>query len=312
MADIDKEYIKRLKIIPYFDLANLKKELLDISDAIQEELGDSFKKVKAETKKKKEETQKEETSKWKTTISSIGNYFKDVAKQTFKKIGEDVGEYFKQVFESAIETLDEVASYNLGTSLSINSDARNQMLQYGLTEAQNYAFAKVKEEMGISSEEDLFYMNEAQQERFAERIGYYSDKYDSLNQSGFLQEWQNYQIEMKEFKEEMIMDVAQFLVDNKEPIQKFMQAGLSFMKTVVEILGWFTKNLGDGQRSESSRFNTTSDIIASHSVSNSSNVNVNQTNNFNGENSSNRNLANVISNLNSKAFPQIIKSLGGR
>lgn len=311
MADDIKEYIKRLKIVPYFDLDALKKELLDISNSIQKELGDSFKKVKTETKKKKEQVEKE-NNKWKETISSIGNHFKDKAEDMFDSLVESGQQFFKDLFTEASKTLSDLASYNLSSSLVINSDAREQMLQYGLTESENYAFSKVKEEMGIKSEEDLFYMNESQRERFAERIGYYTDKYDSLNQSGFLQDWQNYQIEMQEFKQEMTMDVAQFLVENKDTIKTFMETGLSFMKTVVNILGWFTENLGNGQRTDASRYNRTSDILASHSVNNNSNVNISQNNNFNGDTSSNRNMANIVANLNSKAFSQIINALGGR
>ena len=235
--------------------------------------------------------------------------FKNEGFKLLKKIGDSVVEFFKDLYNDAKQAIDEMASYNLGSSLVINSSAREQALKYGLSDAENYAFSKVKEEMGIQSEEDLFYMNESQRERFAERIGYYSNKYTELSNQDFFNSWQKYQIEMKEFKEEMVMDVAGFLVENKDTIKSFMKMGMDFMKTVVEILGWFMNALGSGERNDITRASATADIISSNSVSNINTQSVNQNNNYYGVDNS----GSILFSRHAKwSFEQIKAALGGK
>lgn len=269
--------------------SDLDSELRDLESQIEGfeslwELDESFKELNKIVKEltDAEEEYLDKDSKIDNAKNSIKEELSDRAKKAFNQVKDVFVDFAKEVFSDAKKIVDEMASYNLGTSLTINREAREQALKFGLTDAENYAFSKAQEEMGVQSEEDLFYMNEAQREEFAKRMGYYADKYKQMSDSGFMQDWERYQKEMKQFKEEMSMDVAKFFIDNKDMIRDVMSFGLEFMKFVMESLGWIVDVLSFGkERSSYDMASATADIVNSHSVSNVNNSkSVNQTNNY--------------------------------
>lgn len=212
---------------------------------------------------------------------------KTKAIEVIKAIGVKLSDTIKSVVTDAFSSITDMASYNLSSSLTINSAARQQALKYGLSDSENYAFSRVKSEMGISSDEDLFYMNEAQQERFAERMGYYSNKYDELQQSGLGQSIQEFQIEFSEFKEEMTMGVAKFFVDNKETIKSVLQGAMKAFEAIITAVGWLSKFFGNSTSSSTTEQASTANEILKNVSSivnktNNNNVNMSPSYNFYG------------------------------
>ena len=206
----------------------------------------------------------------------IGKKVIDGIEELFDKVID----FAKEMFSEAINNLNEMASFDVANSLVINREARNLMMQYGLSSSQAYAYSKTAEEMGIQSEEDLFWMNESQRERFAERIGYYSGKYEESYNQDFFKSWQEFQISWQEFKTEIGMELVQFFIDNKDTIMNFMKLGMQFMEATVAVLGEILNLMGSPLRSSSSQIATTQEIIQNAS-SNTSNTNVKVDNTFN-------------------------------
>lgn len=232
---------------------------------------------------------------------------KEKSLSILKDIGNTIVSGIKTLFEEGIAELKKMTSYNLNTSLQINSEAREQAMQYGLSADENYAFTKVKEEMGIQSEADLYYMNENQREKFAERMGYYSGQYNKLNNQGFFKTYEQFNQEMIEFKNEITMDFIEWFVGNKDTITAVMKAAMDFMKTTLEILGWFAKALGSDTRSENEKGKVTSDLINSYmTTSNTKNTSVKQDNTFNVNSSEKANEMSKYSNL---TYQQLIDTL---
>lgn len=230
--------------------------------------------------------------------------------QGVKKITDTFAVGFKNMMSEAKAMFEEIASYDLGNSLFSNRSAREQALQYGLSNDQNYALTQTMNALNMKSEEDLMYMNRAQREKFAELMGVYSARYNKLENKGFFQEYQEFQLEFKQFKEEMQMDLISFFMENKEMIKSVMKMGISFMKGALEFFDFMLKLFG-GQRTENERAATTSDIISNYTSANTANqtTSVKIDNTFNGVGNNDRQ---SLVNAGELTYQQIIKALGGK
>lgn len=154
----------------------------------------------------------------------------------FTKIENLAKNFYKEIWNSAKKMLDDVATYSLSSSYITNASARNQALTYGLSDAQNYAFTQVKSLMGISSDEDLYYMNENQRAMFSTLMEKYSSLYEEMNASGQLADYQEVKLTWKELKAEWSATIVKFFSENKDTIIGFMNAGMSFMSFVMNSL----------------------------------------------------------------------------
>lgn len=230
--------------------------------------------------------------------------------QGVKKITDTFVVGFKNMMSEAKAMFEEMASYDLGNSLFSNSSAREQALQYGLSNDQNYALTQTMNALSMKSEEDLMYMNKPQREKFAELMGVYSARYNKLENEGFFQEYQEFQLEFKQFKEEMQMDLISFFMENKEMIKSVMKMSISFMKGALEFFD-FMQRLFGGQRTENERAATTSDIISNYTSANTANqtTSVQVDNTFNGVGNNDRQ---SLVNAGELTYQQIIKALGGK
>ena len=150
------------------------KKTLDLQIVSAKEKGKSQRTVKAlETQSAKVgrlmDTTKQDLSKslktdlrW-TTIDNSVKMFESGK----KKLENAIMGFLKNIFEGAKKLTSEMASYNLSTSLFVNREAREQALQYGLSNSRNWAFTQAKSMLGIQSDEDLYYMNPAQRSAFS-------------------------------------------------------------------------------------------------------------------------------------------------
>ena len=188
---------------------------------------------------------------------------------------------WKDIVKGALDEFDRMSQYSLDTSLRVNTEAREQALMYGLSDAQNYALTKTWEEMNIKSEEDMLYLRPEQQERFAERIGYYSDQYTQISNKGLFEKYEEYQAAVQEFQNEFQMEVIEFFAENKDTIVKVMEFMMDVMSALLDAVTWIVDTLGgDKVRSEKENSAIVSDTINSYSVANNTSTNVKIDNSF--------------------------------
>lgn len=171
------------------------------------------------------------------------------ASSLMKDLGKKAADLIAQIGKDAINMLNEASSYAVSSSYKVNSQAREQMLKYGLSESQNYAFSKTSELMGISSDEDLFYMNSNQKQMFEELMQKESAIYDEMTQDGTLEAFQKLQIDFAVMKQEFLAEVVKFIVDNKGVIVAAAEVAKNMLKvignTVIQILKFVAEIAGE-------------------------------------------------------------------
>lgn len=191
-------------------------------------------------------------------ISSITNVFKEA----WKELGNMVNQSFLT-----------------------NDTYRNNAFSYGMSASQSYGFEQAKSMLGISSEEQLYYMNDYQQEKFREIMTKYAERYEKLYDSGFFEDYLDFQIEMKEFKQDMQMEIIEFFMDNKDTIKEFMKIGISAMEFIVDALGWIMDAINPNSTSDEEKLDNINSIldqyVSNNNVTNNT-VTMDGTYNFNG------------------------------
>lgn len=141
----------------------------------------------------------------------------------------------KKILDNAKQMIDTVASYSVSSSYKVNSQAREQMLTYGLSESQNYAFTQTKQLMGITSDEDLFWMNSNQKQMFSELMQKESEMYDKMTSNGTLEGFQEMQIDLAILKQEFYANVVKFIADNKDTILSVMEGTLTTLSAILQV-----------------------------------------------------------------------------
>lgn len=279
------------------ELENLLKERSSVTE--EKEL------VKAEEKKALTKSFKSETS---YNLTKMATSFQtDLVKvgiDAVKKLGKAIVKTFKEAYNTLLDT----ATYSTSTSLITNSSAREQQLTYGLSESQNYAFTQTKSLLGISSDEDLYYMNENQRAMFSKLMSKQLEFYEDMNQNGSLQSFQEMQIDIKILKQEFMSKIVQFIAKNKDAIYNFIESGLTILSNLLDgvsnilsFLGYSKEetagsktstlstseiqDLFNSKYSNTSAFDSTSVSSLSNNIDNSNNsskvINVNINNNAN-------------------------------
>lgn len=170
------------------------------------------------------------------TVAVIAKTFNEMSKTMFgvslsiKDAWGDILNYTKQM----TDMYKGMATYATGSSLITNADARQTQMKYGLSSAQTYAFTQTSKLLGINGDEDLMYMNQSQKQAFTQYMQKYSSWYEQLMSSGALQDIQQMQLEFAMFKQEMAVELLQFVAQNKDTL-------LAAAKGVVSILEWVMK-----------------------------------------------------------------------
>lgn len=167
------------------------------------------------------------------------------AMDVFEKLGKKAFSSMVKYFEEVWQTTLNVASYSSSSSLITNSSAREQQLEWGLSDSQNYAFTQTKSLLGISSTEDLYYMNPSQRTKFYQLMEKYSSLYDQMNSSGTLASIQELQIDIEVMKQEFISELVSFIREHKSEIISAVRTGMVILKglfsAVVSILNFIGK-----------------------------------------------------------------------
>lgn len=198
-------------------------------------------------------------------------------KEGLKEIGSKALEILSNIAKNIIEKMDEMAQYNVSGSIFGTSEAREKMLQYGTSEAETYGLSKTMSTLNLKSEEDLWYMNPNQREKFAQLIGRYTSKYQELANKDFFKSYEEFKLEFQLFKEELYYDLISVIVDNKDTIMSFLKLGVEAMKGIINFLGKIGEATGMSSRSVgdiiSSYSNTKSNTSQTYSFNNTFNMN---------------------------------------
>lgn len=209
--------------------------------------------------------------------------FGSVALTGLKAIGLAFLAGLKNVFTDAINGMKDALEFS---QLS-NSQTRDLMFSYGLNNAQAYGLTQAQQLVGVNSFEDMMYMNPQERSQFIEAFQKYTEKYDELYESGFFEDMQDFQYEMKDFKLEMQHDVMKFFVENKDLIKSGMKAIIQIAEWIVKFFGSIVDAFSSGGRSDSERSAAVSDIISNYTNTNTTNNNSTTNNNTFNINSQN-------------------------
>lgn len=207
--------------------------------------------------------------------------FKDIMKVQVLNKMEDLAKSFLQgianVFKDAWGELKNI----MQSSFMTNSTTRENMFNYGFSAAESYGFEQAKSMLGISSEEDLWYMNDMQRQKFQEVMTKYAEKYNKLSDSGFFDTMLEYQIEMEEFKKDVQLELVQFFVDNKDTIKTFMKLSMDFLKVIMQGVTWLVEHFTDRRTTDEEKAANIDSILNSYVQKNQS-LTFNQSNSFYG------------------------------
>ena len=292
------------------ELQNLLKQvnegttnLLDVQDRINE-LRESINNLTDATKEEQDKLKKESnTSRLLEQVgkSKIVDNLSQKITNKLQSIGEEISDKIKETFEDAWRELDNILSYS-----RYSNSTREQAFTYGFTPGENYAFSKAMSLMGLENEEDLWYMTDAQWNRFSSQFEKYTEKYNKLYDAGFFNAYEEYTWSIEELKEDLQLSVMQFFVDNKDLITTSLEAIVDVSSFVIDTLGSILKFFSSNpDRTEAQRAADIAQIMNNHSVKS---TNIKMENTFNNTNESKESW--FINSIGSAA-EQIITALGG-
>ena len=209
-------------------------------------------------------------------------------------ISVKVSDVFKNILGDMSNFIKTASTSDFGTSLIASSSSRSQQLRYGLTGAQNFALSQTMSMLGMSGEEDLMYMNTGQRALFTSYMEKYINWYNEVSSSGVLQDIQLMQLDFKMFRQELALDLLNWISQNKDTIMDAVKATISAAKWIAEILLNIIKffgNIGTGLFGGSSSVSIdsanatmTSDRLLSgySSTNNSKSVSISMSNTISG------------------------------
>lgn len=227
----------------------------------------------------------------KKAVANLGTSFTN----ELKSVVSDFTSQLKFGLKDVIDELNNILSF----SRLSNAKTRELAFGYGFSASESYGWSKALKALGFSGEEDLFYANTQELRMFRESFEKYSKEYEELYDSGFFDTMQEFEYEMREFKQQMILEVAQFFMNNKDLIKDGMIALMEIGKWVLDIASKINKLFGGSTTSNA-------DILNQYSTVNHSNTNVNINNTYNNAD------RNTISNAGEYNYQQLIVALGGR
>lgn len=235
-------------------------------------------------------------------VEKRGKNFTGLAKQAVIKLKEllnNVLDKLKEIFEDAWNDLKNVINSSIENSGRFNATTSSLYAQYGITGANAYALQGALRETGYGSIETLlnnpWTLTPEIQENLKEWFKLYKEQYESSKELS--DAYQEFEIEFQKAQMEIKNSIIDFIVENKDLIIGALNAILSIMDGINDII-----EVVSG-RSESERRDAAYDIISSSGNTVNSTFTMNNTYNGIGEKD-----ATWIANTNSLAYAQIKKA----
>lgn len=255
-------------------------------------LGDTkeFKDLKSQLKSsEKEKKQEEALDNLKNKFKEAGQAVKEFGVDKLKDLGKKIQNFFKDLFMDAIKSIKEMISYN-SQGLGFTKEARDQQLEWGFSDSENYAVSKLAKEKNLSYEDFISgELNPKQEEYYKKMLAEYSKNYELMKSSGALEKMSDTYEIFEKFKDEFKQTIMKFIVENGDTIMTvlkgLMKAALGILKFVSGIFSAFS----DGTEDDSTISNNVNNLI------NQGVTNNNHTNTFtfnNTINNANRGITN--------------------
>lgn len=233
------------------------------------------------------------------TKPSVGTDLKQFAADKLKSLATWFVNKLEAVFKDAWSEFSEIVNYS---KLS-NARTRELAFGYGFTGSQAYGFDKALSTMGLS-ESDLMYLDKGQRDRFVNLMTKYSEQYSKLYDSGFFDKYLQYQYDMQDLKNELLLEVVDFFSDNKDTIVSGMKMIIKFGEAMLKVIGWISQAFSNGGSVNAAK---ATDSVRNSTVNNS-NTNVTLNNTFNNVDKTDRTW---LANAGQLTYAQVIRALGG-
>ena len=167
--------------------------------------------------------------------SATGGSWWAVALSILSKIAEKALKKLKEIVDDSVDELHNVIDY----SRLSNKDVREQAFEFGFSPAENYAYSKAMDVMGLSGFEDLYFLTEKQWKRFNDNFEKFSERYSNLYDEGFFESVEDYNYRLAEWEEDLKYTFLQFVVDNKEDVMDLLDLVENILETTVKMTSWF-------------------------------------------------------------------------
>ena len=227
-------------------------------------LGDTeeFKDLKFQLKKsEKEKNQDEALDNLKNKFKETGQAIKEFGSEKLKKLGDTLSSFFKSLFSEAIKSIKEMISYN-SQGLNFTREARDQQLEWGFSDSENYAVSKLAKEKNLNYEDFISgELNPKQEEYYKKMLAEYSKNYELMKSSGALEKMSESYEMFEKFKDEFKQTIMKFIVENGDTIMTvlkgLMKAALGILKFVSGLFSVFS----DGSEDDSTVSSNVSNLI---------------------------------------------------
>lgn len=229
-----------------------------------------------------------------------------------EEIGRDIREKIEGLYDNAIKLIDNASRYSDSSKL-YNSDITSLKWNYGFNSSQAYAYSKANSITGVNSMEDLWKLTSEQREFYSQMFDRYLNQYEKWQESGFLQDFQDFQIEWSLFKENLEVEVVEFFMDNKNTIKSLLTSLMQFLETSLPILNGILQvitSLTNWFFSKSSLSPSSADVVSQWTNSNINNTqqHVNVENKVSLTNS---NIGDIVNEASSSLFNALVMQFRG-
>ena len=227
-------------------------------------LGDTkeYQDLKKQVKKsEKEKNQEQALENLKNKFKEAGQAVKEFGTEKLKDLGKKIQNFFKDLFMDAINSIKEMISYN-SQGLNFTREARDQQLEWGFSDSENYAVSKLAKEKNLNYEDFISgELNPKQEEYYKKMLAEYSKNYELMKSSGALEKMSESYEMFEKFKDEFKQTIMKFIVENGDTIMTvlkgLMKAALGILKFVNRLFSAFS----DGSEDDSIVSSNVSNLI---------------------------------------------------
>lgn len=223
-----------------------------------------------------EEAQKKLSNASPSWLNSLKDFSVEKLQKGFDGIRKKFLADLQSVLKDSLEELKTITKYSLMSDQSV----REMKLGYGLSSSETFAYDKALSVTGLTSMEDLMWASGTELKLFKEAFTKYTEYYEQTMTPEYVQKQLEYQTEMSMLKEDIRLSLVDFFLENKDTIIAVMNLSEWALTSLVDGVNAILKFFGqDSVRTTEQMSRDTSNIISNYA---NKNVNVTQTNNYNG------------------------------
>lgn len=243
----------------------------------------------------------------------------DVGRKAFESMSSAISNFGRKALESiksfvsdAIESIKEMAKWNISQSSTYNPEAVSLYMETGLKGSDAYAMQTALESQNFGSMQDFYeampFMTKQQLDYMQETLTIAKENYEnSIDDSMKFEEFSK---EYDLFKKELQSEFIEFFTENSATIKAFLELGIKAMEFTVKFFGWIMSRFSEGsERTDSERKQAIADIlnVSSSSLTNANNSKtVNMSNTYNGVSKADQSW---LANVGQMTYLQIIEAL---